>query len=165
MGVVCSATFPPMPDDLYDRDVLAWSERETDKIRRLARGERVNDVDWLHVAEEIEGVGLSELHSVESFLQSMFVHLLKIKGWPDSESVSHWRGEVVGFQANMRRRFAPSMRQRIELDEIYADALDQLEGQRFDGVAPRPWPEICPLTLDLMLNGKRADLEATLAAA
>ena len=41
----------PMPDDLYDRDVLAWSERQADMIRRLARGERVNDVDWLHVAE------------------------------------------------------------------------------------------------------------------
>jgi hypothetical protein len=32
----------PMPDDLYDRDVLAWSEYQADLLRRLARGERVN---------------------------------------------------------------------------------------------------------------------------
>ena len=149
-----------MPDDLYDRDVLAWSERQADMIRRLARGERVNDVDWLHVAEEIEDVGLSELHSVESFLQLMFVHLLKIRGWPDSESVPHWRSEVVGFQTNMRRRFAPSMRQRIDLDRIYADALEQLDGTKYDGMAPVTLPTVCPFTLTQMLNDKRAALEA-----
>jgi Domain of unknown function DUF29 len=154
-----------MPDDLYDRDVLAWSERQADKIRRLARGERVNDVDWLHVAEEIEDVGLSELHSVESFLQLMFVHLLRIKGWPDSESVSHWRAEIVGFQANMRRRFAPSMRQRIELDEIYAVALRQMTLTKYDGVGPQPLPAICPFDLNLMLTGDLAALEAVLSEA
>ena len=48
---------PPMPNDLYDRDVLAWSEHQADRLRRLARGERVNDLDWEHVVEEIEDVG------------------------------------------------------------------------------------------------------------
>jgi len=154
-----------MPDDLYDRDVLAWSERQADMIRRLARGERVNDVDWLHVAEEIEDVGLSELHSVESFLQLMFVHLLKIRGWPDSASVPHWRSEVVGFQTNMRRRFALSMRQRIDLEDIYADALRQLSPEKYDGVAPRPFPADCPLDLSRMLTGDLATLETALADA
>jgi hypothetical protein len=32
-----------MPNDLYDRDVLAWSEHQADLLRRLARGEQVND--------------------------------------------------------------------------------------------------------------------------
>jgi hypothetical protein len=57
-----------MPDGLYERDVLAWSQNETDLFRRLGHGEWVNDVDWTNVAEEIEGVGLFELHAVESFL-------------------------------------------------------------------------------------------------
>ncbi len=46
-----------MPDDLYDRDVLAWSEHQADLLRRLARGERVDDLDWEHVVEEIERRG------------------------------------------------------------------------------------------------------------
>jgi hypothetical protein len=47
-----------MPDDLYDRVALAWSEHQAGL---LWRGERVNEVDWEHVIEEIEDVGLSEL--------------------------------------------------------------------------------------------------------
>jgi hypothetical protein len=35
-------------------------------LRRVAKGERVNEVDWDHVIDEIEDVGLSELHAVES---------------------------------------------------------------------------------------------------
>jgi hypothetical protein len=51
--------------DLYDTDVLEWSERQADLLRRLAAGERVNsaDLDWQHVAEEIEDVGKSELRN------------------------------------------------------------------------------------------------------
>jgi len=53
-----------MPDDLYDRDAPAWSERQAELPRRVARGERVNDLDWDHVVEEIEDVGLPELSAV-----------------------------------------------------------------------------------------------------
>src|SRR5208283_3621462 len=110
----------PMPDDLHDRDVLAWSEHQADLLRRLARGERVNDVDWAHVVEEIEDVGLSELNAVQSHLRQMLVHLLKVRGWPDHASVRHWREEIATFQAEAAQRFAPSMRQRIDLDLLYA---------------------------------------------
>jgi Domain of unknown function DUF29 len=66
-----------MPNDLYDRDVLTWSEHQADLLRRLARGEQVNDVDWEHVVEEIEDVGLSELHAVAGYLEQILVHLLR----------------------------------------------------------------------------------------
>ena len=50
----------------YDADVLLWSERQADLLRRLAAGERVNDqVDWENVIEEVESVGSEQLHSVE----------------------------------------------------------------------------------------------------
>ncbi len=127
-----------MPDGLYERDILSWSQHQADLLRRLARGERVNDVDWEHVVEEIEDVGLSELHAVESFLDLMLVHLLKIHGWPNSPSVDHWRAEVGSFQKNATRRFAPSMRQRIDVAKLYADAREQLDGACYDGVSAQP---------------------------
>ncbi|WP_428532892.1 DUF29 family protein [Rhodopila sp.] len=67
-----------MPDDLYDRDALAWSEHQATLLRRAASGEQVNDIDWAHVFEEIEGGGLSELHGVQSDLGQILVHLLKL---------------------------------------------------------------------------------------
>ncbi len=145
-----------MPDGLYERDVLAWSLLQSDLLRRLGRGERVNDVDWAHVAEEIEDVGLSELHSVESFLNLIMVHLLKLYAWPESQACGHWRGEIVGFQRNLKRRFSPSMRQRIDIGELYNDALDQLRAGDPDIRLP---PEN-PFTLDDLRDG---DLKSLLS--
>jgi hypothetical protein len=154
-----------MPDDLYDRDVLAWSEHQADLLRRLARGERVNDLDWEHVVEEIEDVGLSQLNAVQSYLRHLLTHLLKVCGWPDSPSASHWRSEIVVFQKDALQRFAPSMRQRIDLARLYADALEQLEPAHYDGAAPLPWPAECPFTLDQLLHDKWATLEEAIRAA
>src|SRR5271166_2574821 len=137
-----------MSDGLYERDILAWSQHQADLLRRLGRGERVNDVDWTHVAEEIEDVGLSELHSVESFLNLILVHLLKLYGWPDSQACGHWRGEIVAFRNNANRRFAPSMRQRIDIGALYAEAAEQLREIDPD----TRLPDENPFTLDHLLK-------------
>jgi hypothetical protein len=148
-----------MPDDLYERDVLAWSERQADLLRRLGRGERVNDIDWDHVAEEIEDVGLSELNAVQSNLEQILVHLLKLRGRPDLGSERGWRAEIVAFQSNAERRFAPSMRQRIALDKIYKRAVRQIELTSC-GVEPeRAPPTACPVALEQLLNADCTDLE------
>nr|WP_294517667.1 DUF29 family protein [uncultured Rhodopila sp.] len=43
----------------YDADVALWADRQTGLLRRRAAGELVNDseLDWPHIAEEIESVG------------------------------------------------------------------------------------------------------------
>jgi hypothetical protein len=156
---------PAMPDDLYDRDVLAWSEHQADLLRRLARGEQVNDLDWEHVVEEIEDAGRSQLDAVQSYLRHMLAHLLKAHGWTGSPSANHWRGEIAAFQQDALQRFAPSMRQRIDLARLYADAQEQLESIEYDGAAPLPWPADCPFTLDQLLHDKRVALEQRLRAA
>lgn len=153
-----------MPDDLYDRDILSWSEHQADLLRRLARGERVNDVDWPHVVEEIEDVGRSELHAVQSHLYQLMVHLLKVRLAPDSQSMNHWRGEIVAFQKSAARGFAPSMRQRIDLAQIYGDAIEQLEASGYRGTSSPPWPAACPFTLDQLLHDKWHALEQQLTA-
>ncbi len=57
-----------MPDDLYWDDILAWSERQAELLKRVAAGERLNDVDWPNIIEEIESVGRSELRTCASTL-------------------------------------------------------------------------------------------------
>ena len=145
-----------MPDGLYERDILAWSETQGDLLRRLSRGERVNDVDWGNVVEEIESVGISELHSLQSFLRMLVLHLLKLNAWPDSDAVNHWRGEVIGFQDEAAKRFAPSMRQRVDIAKEYASALKQLRIANPDGV----FPAENPFTLDQLLT---EEIDALLA--
>jgi uncharacterized protein DUF29 len=66
-----------MPDDLYHSDILGWSKAQAERLRRLQHGERVNDLDWEHVIEEIEDVGGSQLSAVKSHLGLAMLHALK----------------------------------------------------------------------------------------
>lgn len=143
-----------MPDGLYDRDILIWSEQQAALLRRLAAGERLNEgLDWDNLIDEVESVGLSELHRCESMLVIALVHLLKLRAIPDSLSVRKWRGESLRFLADARRSFAPSMRQRIDLVELFRQALEQVLA------VLRPTERIdlnlaCPFALDDLLAGK-----------
>ncbi|HTH97627.1 MAG TPA: DUF29 family protein, partial [Stellaceae bacterium] len=70
----------------------------------------------------------------------------------------HWRSEIVAFQQNASRRFAPSMRQRLDVARLYADALEQLDGLIYDGAEALPWPAQCLWSLDDLLTDRRDSL-------
>ncbi len=142
-----------MPDGLYERDALAWAERQADLLRRLAAGERVNEeVDWPNVIEEVQDVGRSELRSCRSLLRHAMAHLLKLHAWPGSRSASHWREEVESFIGDAEDCFAPSMRQHIDLDALYGRALKQSRSATDDSGEPRPVPAACLFVLDDFLS-------------
>jgi Domain of unknown function DUF29 len=118
--------------DNYGIDILTWSERQSELLRRVAAGERINDqVDWQDVIEEIESVGRSELHTVESHLVQALLHDLKAEAGPLSRHVPHWRAEARG-RAETLAWYTPSMAQRM---------------------SPLPVPETCPATLNELLSG------------
>src|SRR5262245_62736606 len=106
---------------LYDDDILLWSEQQAAAIRRLGRNAREipNEFDIENVAEEVESVGRSELAAVESYIELTFVHLIKLAMEPEADSARGWLAEIVAFHGNMRRRYAPSMRQRIDIEELW----------------------------------------------
>ena len=156
-----------MPDGLYERDALAWAEQQAALLRRLAAGERVNDaVDWPNVIEEVQDVGLSELRACQSLLEQALAHLLKLHALPQSQAARHWRDEIRAFLHDAQRRFTPSMRQRIGLDDLYDKALERARAAAEDiGITPRSLPDTCPFTLDDLLAGDLAPLAAKLDSA
>jgi hypothetical protein len=136
----------------YETDILIWSEDQADLLRRHAAGERANDgaIDWPNIIEEIEDVGRSELHSVESLLVQALRHMLKAAAWPLSRDEPNWRADAVDFRRQARRRFAPSMRQKIDVAVLYADALAAMPESQ-DGQPPLPIQTEVP-TLDELLS-------------
>ncbi len=76
-------------------------------------------------------------------------YILKTEGWPLSRDAPNWMADSRAFRAQARRRLAPSMRRRIVLAGLYADARNGLP-ETMDGQAPLP-PE-CPLTLGDLLS-------------
>jgi hypothetical protein len=136
---------------LYDTDILIWSERQAELLRRVGAGEQVNDqIDWTNVAEEVESVGRSQLAQVKSLLVQALAHMLKAEAWPLSREVPHWRAEALGFRGDAADIFTPSMRQRIDIDQLYARALRRVP-ETIDGQDPLPLPAACPVTLDDLL--------------
>jgi hypothetical protein len=138
--------------DLYDADILEWSEQQAALLRRVAAGERLNEAapDWANIIEEVESVGREQLHAVESLLVQALLRSLKAAAWPLSAEVPHWQAEARLFRAQARRRFVPSMRARIDLVGLYRDAVRGLP-DTIDGQAPLPVPENCTVTLDELL--------------
>jgi len=152
-----------MSEHLYDEDALAWADQQSELLRKVAAGERVNaPLDWPRIIEEIHDVGLSELRACQSLLQQAMTHLLKLNAWPASRSAPHWRDEAGLFLDDAARRLTASMRRRVDLDELYAKALRRAAATTDDAGAPRAMPATCPFTLDDLLNG---ELDALLAAA
>jgi hypothetical protein len=139
-------------ETLYDADILLWSEQQAELLRRVAAGEHINDqVDWPNIIEEVESVGLEQLHAVESLLVQALVHILKAKAWPQSREVPHWRAEARGFRGDAVSRFVPSMRQRLAVATLYRRALARLP-ETIDGQDPLAVPATCPVTLEELLS-------------
>jgi hypothetical protein len=138
--------------DLYEDDILLWSERQADLLRRHFVGERINsaELDWPNIIEEIESVGNEQLRAVNYNLSQALIHMLKAKAWPSSRDVPHWEADARAFRANAADRFAPSMRRRIDLAKVYRRALRGLP-DTIDGQPPLGVPDACSMTLDDLL--------------
>ena len=141
--------------ELYETDVVEWSEHQAALLRRLAAGERVNDqVDWANVVEEIESVGNEQVHAVNSLLMQAMAHRLKAMGWPDARDVPNWQADARRFAIEAADRFTPSMRQRLDGARIYRRALRTLPDS-MDGQSAVTLPPECPWSLDELLAEDR----------
>ena len=69
-------------------------------------------------------------------LLETLLHMMKIAGWPGNDAAEHWRNEIVTFLAKAARRYTKSMRQLIDLEDIYHDALLATQRLRIQSVPP-----------------------------
>ncbi len=97
-----------MPDDLYHSDILGWSKAQADRLRRMRRGELVNDLDWEHVIEEVEDVGGGQLSAVRSHLGLAMLHALEALAWPEHPASEHWQQEIAVFLRTPRTASNPA---------------------------------------------------------
>jgi hypothetical protein len=141
--------------DLYESDIVRWSEQQAELLRRIAAGEPVNEApDWPNIVDEVESLGRSETRACASLFVQALLHDLKLAAWPKSTAAPGWMEEARRFRWEAREAFAPSMRQRLDVTRLYADALRELRRmpQTIDGQAALPVPETCPMTLDELLS-------------
>ena len=133
-------------ETLYDQDFPAWCERQAERLRRLAAVAAGDEqLDWPRIIGEIEDMGAAERRRVEGLLVQAFAHLLKLRVDPNSQSANHRTLETRAFLLAARRAYAASMRQRLDLDDLWGDAIYEVAGERM--------AVTCPFTLaDLMTS-------------
>jgi hypothetical protein len=136
--------------DLYEADILEWSERQTDLLRRVAAGNRTGTIDWANIIEEVESVGRNELLAVKSLLVEALVHMLKASAWPNAAIAPNWESEARHLRYDAASRFSPSMLQHLDIAKLHARALRILP-ETIDGQPPLPVPQACAMTLDELL--------------
>jgi len=139
--------------ELYEHDYYAWVR---DQVRAL-RERSTEEVDWENVAEEIDDLGKSVRWSVESHLETLVEHLLKLaqtRGTVRTRNARPWEGTVKLARFEIRRRLAQNPSLRSNLAELFADAY---EAGKIRALATMKLPESSipttpPWTLEQVLD-------------
>ena len=142
----------PLEKTIYEQDFQAWALENA----ALLRQGNLADIDVLHIAEELEGMGASERRELQSRLQVLVCHLLKYQYQPERRGKS-WL-LTIGHQRDAIDRLlkqSPNLRALLdnaeELGAIYAKAVrDTVIETELDR---HLFPSRCPYTIDQLLDG------------
>jgi hypothetical protein len=103
---------------LYDEDFVLWAQHQAGALRAMALGGSNQQLDWANLAEEVEGLGISQRSALRSQLRRIIRHLVKLqysraidprRGWV--ESIGDARGEIEDLLET-----SPSLRTGLAAD-------------------------------------------------
>lgn len=137
----------------YETDVVAWANEQAAHIR----AGRFDQLDLLHIAEEIEDVGKSEQRELASRMSVLLMHLLKWQFQPKKRTNS-WTATVKTQRRLLVRRLkktpslSPMLNDQEWIDEMWLDATTAAEKEI--GIDQGTFPEICPWAMaDVLADG------------
>jgi hypothetical protein len=109
-------------NDLYDTDLLQWSEHQGALLRRRAADELIDEaeLDWPHVADEIGALGKSERSALVSHIATIVEHLAKLETSPAIEPRIGWQETVPRARADVTDIPENSPSVRPTLGEVVA---------------------------------------------
>ncbi len=137
----------------YEKDYHQWTIEQAKALRELINThhelKHLEKLDWDNIIEEIEALGRSEYNAVVSLLIRQIEHKLKIDHVPLPECRNKWTSEVIAFKVGITRKFAPSMKPKLEKEfqKIYQDAVRIVEAEYEISL-----PSQCPYSLDELLS-------------
>jgi hypothetical protein len=89
------------PKTLYERDFVAWSKQQAEALRAAARTGSNQALDWANLAEEIEGLGISQKSALGSQIRRIMHHLLKLQYSRAQEPRRRWQESIVDAQGEI----------------------------------------------------------------
>lgn len=134
---------------LYDGDVVAWALEQA----ALLRSGRLEAIDALNIAEEIEAVAKSEQRELASRFAVLLCHLLKWQFQPARRSQS-WQRTTRDQRAAIASVLAkmPSLRPLLDDEEWLAHAFNDAVKLASEQTGLEEFPDICPWTMQQILD-------------
>lgn len=133
----------------YHLDFYQWTQRQGE----LLRVEEWEQLDWQHIAEEIESLGKKDKRQVQSWLAVLITHLLKWEYQPDKRSPS-WRKTLKEqrFRLALVLNDSPSL--KVGLPEfvavVYPYAVENVADET--GLDRKLFPTVCPYGIEQLLD-------------
>jgi hypothetical protein len=103
------------PKRLYNEDFVVWSKQQADALR-AAEHDRPNlELDWGHLAEEIEDLGISQRAALRSQIRRIIRHLAKLEHSPATGPRRGWIETIGDARAEIEDLLETSPSLKAEL--------------------------------------------------
>ena len=143
-----------MRDELLGEDIVLWSQRQAEALRRMADRHPEAGVDWPRVIDTVESAGHGRLHEVEAeIVRALYWHLM-LAAHPGAMNRREWREAAERGRRVSRAHVEAGAQARVELRRLYARAVREVRLLGQIGAAePLPLLGECPISLEEWLGG------------
>lgn len=140
----------------YDEDFHVWAQQQAAAIR----AQDWKNVDWEHLAEEVETLGASDRRELENRITTIIEHLLKLDHGRVREPENGWRQTILTQRSRIERLLnrVPSLRPSVgdiilaEYPQARRDALGSFAIYEPDADYGSVLPEASPYGADDVLG-------------
>lgn len=131
----------------YQADFYAWTQQQAE----LLRNQKIEQIDWCNLAEEIEDMGRSEKRQLESRLEVLIMHLLKWQFQPNLRSRS-WQLTIKEQRLRIEKLLAenPSLKSKLTETQEKVYPYSVISAEKETGLSS--FPEACPYDLAEILT-------------
>ena len=135
---------------LYEKDFYAWTVETANQLR----SRQLNKIDIDHLAEEVESMGASERRQLQSRLEVLLIHLLKLKYQPEYQHKGSWLRTVREQRKRLKDLLNqnPSLKSKIEVIALNAYSYAKDSAVYETGLHMNTFPTQLPYTLEQILD-------------
>jgi len=133
----------------YDEDLYTWSLEQAS----LLRARKFEQIDLEHIIEEIEDMSKSERRALQSFLETLLMHLLKWQFQPAYQGRS-WKFTIIEQRKRIESHLQENPGLKSKLSELTEKAYSYaITGAvRETGLAIDVYPQQCPWSYEQFTN-------------
>lgn len=140
-----------MKSSKHGEDFFSWTQEQAALLRAMPETVDLLDIDCL--ADEIEGMGQAEVHRIGSLLLRVLSGLVKITFVPGRAPDRQIYHEILSAQGDAALTMSTGLHQHLDLPKIWQVARNMTtRSLQRSGMAVPALPEVCPLSLDQLLD-------------